>query len=87
MYHRIELASWGPSIKDVGNLKGGGVTIPPNLPMDRRKKMSTWGRGAGQKLKNIADILYGAWMVPCVMVGYYPICVLHERIMTSLNHE
>ena len=43
-------------MKDVGNLKGGGVTIRPNLPNERSKKMLTWGRrGVGQKLENITE--------------------------------
>ena len=52
------IASWRPSINDVGNWKGGGVKNWSKLPMDSIKKTADRGRGC-QKSGKIADVIYG----------------------------
>ena len=52
------IASWRPSINDVGNWKGGGVKNWSKLPMDSIKKTADRGRGF-QKSGKIADVVYG----------------------------
>ena len=54
----------GASIKDVGNLEGGGVTNGSKLQMDITKKLPIWGRGVSKIQKNCRRHL---WMVPEVL--------------------